>query len=97
MAMFDTPFLILSMLASHSSGLFGAELLERGEGKLKRSSLYNHLERMEDSKWIRTEEVAQEGDDDPRIRHIITARGRMVLQEHGAKTGLVFGLRVEGV
>jgi Transcriptional regulator PadR-like family len=86
--MSNTIFYILSLLASNPKGLFGAELLALGESTLRRGSIYNYLEQMEQSKWLRTEEVAQTNGDDPRIRHVITSSGRMVLIQQAAKTGL---------
>jgi DNA-binding PadR family transcriptional regulator len=72
---------ILVLLAEHPRGLYGAEILHLGEGNLKRGSIYNFLERLEEDRLLRTEEVPQGIGEDPRIRHIITAEGKVALRD----------------
>jgi DNA-binding PadR family transcriptional regulator len=87
--MTEKQILILTMLAEHSKGLFGAEIVHLSDKQLKRGSIYNFLERLEDEKLIRTEEVPQGIGEDPRIRHIITASGKAALREFMTSSGIL--------
>ena len=77
----ETELLVLRLLASEPSGLYGLEMVHRSEGRLKRGTVYVTLGRMEEKGYIKVRIPEDEGNPGlPRPRYTVTAHGTRVLE-----------------
>jgi DNA-binding PadR family transcriptional regulator len=76
-----TELLVLRLLSSEPSGLYGLEMVKKSGGKLKRGSVYVILGRLEDKGYIKSR-IPRDADHAglPRPHYTLTAQGQKVLQ-----------------
>lgn len=87
--MLSSEFLALRYLIARPEGMYGADFVEASNGRLKRSSIYVILQRMNEKKVITSELVPGDTKDDlPRRRYRISAHGARAFRNELAVTGL---------
>ena len=88
----DLKALILGYLID-SETMYGLEMVKKSDGKLKRGTVYVLLDRMEDSKLIKSKLVApKDGQRGPQRRtYRITANGRNAYAERCEHQMKLFG------
>lgn len=77
----ETELLVLRLLSSEPSGLYGLEMVKKSACKLKRGSVYVTLGRLEERGYIKSR-VPRDADHPglPRPRYTLTAQGQKVLE-----------------
>ena len=88
----DLQALILRFLID-SESMYGLEMVKKSDGQLKRGTVYVLLDRMEDSKLIKSKLVAPKGGQKgPKRRtYRITANGRTAYKERCEHQMKLFG------
>ena len=86
-------FLILKMLINNSGEMYGLEMIEQADGRLKRGTIYVTLGRMEDKGFIlsRKEKQREGARGLPRRLYKPSAEGRRVLAAWEMPTGNLSG------
>ena len=89
----DLTALILRFLIESENGLYGLEMVKSSGGKLKRGTIYVTLDRMEESKLIKSKLVApKEGLKGPKRRvYKITGQGRKAYSDKSEQQMKLFG------
>ena len=86
--------LILEMLVSSTSEIFGLEMVQASKGELKRGTVYVTLKRMEDKGLIESRTEARTGGEIgiPRRLYRITGHGKRVLAVMNTARDVVFAV-----
>ena len=85
MLLSKTEFLILSIMSKNGfRELYGLEMLELSDGKIKRGTIYTTLQRMQDKEFVTSykEDKPDNVPGNPRRLYKITGKGKLALNSY---------------